>query len=244
MGVADVLFIKDQLYALLAGSGCSHGNPDVPNALIKVMENGTWKIVANLSAFQQAHPVANAPVEDFEPDGTWYSMTNVSNSIYAVEPNHSEVDRIDPNGKITRIIDVSATSQTWVGPTSIDYYGGNFYLGNLTPYPLVQGAASTFKLTPDGKLSTQFTGLTNILGTLYGRDGDLYVLESNVGVQFPTPGTGQIVRITPYGIIQPVTSGLTFPSAMTFGPDGNLYVSNFGYDYPAGQGQIVRVVVR
>ena len=34
MGVADVAFIGDQLYAVLAGGGCSHGNPDMPNAVI------------------------------------------------------------------------------------------------------------------------------------------------------------------------------------------------------------------
>jgi hypothetical protein len=35
MGVADVAFIGDQLCAVLAGGGCSHGNPDTPNAVIQ-----------------------------------------------------------------------------------------------------------------------------------------------------------------------------------------------------------------
>jgi hypothetical protein len=30
---------------------------------------------------------------------------------------------------------------------------------------------------------------------------------------------------------------------MTFGPDGNLYVSNNGFGYPAGQGQIVKITL-
>src|SRR5262249_27219045 len=73
-GVADVAFIGHTLYALLAGAGCSHGVPGVPNGVIRVNTDGTWSLIANLSAFQQAHPVQNPEPDDFEPDGTWYSM--------------------------------------------------------------------------------------------------------------------------------------------------------------------------
>ena len=39
-GVADVAFIGDKLYAVLAGAGCSHGVPNIPNAVIRVHSNG------------------------------------------------------------------------------------------------------------------------------------------------------------------------------------------------------------
>jgi len=42
-----------------------------------VNPDGTWTLIADLSAFQQAHPVANPEPDDFEPDGTWYSMVAV-----------------------------------------------------------------------------------------------------------------------------------------------------------------------
>src|SRR5690348_11469738 len=58
-GVSSVAFIGHQLYALLSGAGCSHGVPTVPNGVIKVGHHGSWKLIANLSAFQAAHPVAN-----------------------------------------------------------------------------------------------------------------------------------------------------------------------------------------
>jgi hypothetical protein len=73
-GVSSVAFIGHRLYALLAGAGCSHGVPDVPNGVIRVRSNGTWSLIANLSAFQAANPVKTPDDEDFEPDGTWYSM--------------------------------------------------------------------------------------------------------------------------------------------------------------------------
>jgi len=89
-GVADVAFIGDTLYALITGAGCSHGLAGTTNAIIRVNANGTWTQVADLSAFQKAHPVANPEPDDFEPDGTWYSMVAVRGNLYAVEPNHGE----------------------------------------------------------------------------------------------------------------------------------------------------------
>ena len=40
-GVADVAFIGDTLYALLAGAGCSHGVLSIPNGIIRVNADGT-----------------------------------------------------------------------------------------------------------------------------------------------------------------------------------------------------------
>lgn len=51
-GVADIAFLDGTLYALLSAGGCSHGNPDVPNAIVKVnLHNGRWTTVADLSRF-------------------------------------------------------------------------------------------------------------------------------------------------------------------------------------------------
>ena len=93
-GVSSVAFIGRQLYALLSGAGCSHGVPTVPNGVIKVGQHGKWKLIANLSAFQKAHPVANPDPEDFEPDGTWYSMIAIGSALYPMDSNHGELDRV------------------------------------------------------------------------------------------------------------------------------------------------------
>ena len=86
-GVADVAFVGNTLYAILAGAGCSHGFDNDPNGIIKVNSDGTWDLIADLSDWQHNHPVANPEEDDFEPDGTWYSMLNVRGDLYAVEPN-------------------------------------------------------------------------------------------------------------------------------------------------------------
>ncbi|MGA3159450.1 MAG: ScyD/ScyE family protein, partial [Steroidobacteraceae bacterium] len=36
IGVADVAFLDDALYAVVAGGGCSHGHPDSPSGIAKV----------------------------------------------------------------------------------------------------------------------------------------------------------------------------------------------------------------
>jgi hypothetical protein len=52
--------------------------------------------VATLSKFQKHNPVANPNPGDFEPDGTWYSMVEAYGGLFAIEPNHGELDAIWP----------------------------------------------------------------------------------------------------------------------------------------------------
>ena len=246
-GVADVAFIGDTLYALLAGAGCSHGVSDAPNAVIRVNADGSWTQVADLSAFQKANPVKTPLANDFEPDGSWYSLLAAGGALYAIEPNHGELDKITPDGQISRIIDISA-SQGHIVPTAMALGSdGNFYVGDLTVFPATEGIAKIFKITPDGQISVFAEGLTTVLGVAFDKQGRLYALETSgpVTAKGPpiVPGTGRVVRITSSGELETIASGLTFPTAMTFGPDGKLYVSNFGFGFPPGQGQIVSITL-
>ena len=244
-GVGDVAFVKGTLYALLFGGGASHGNPDMPNGILRVNPDHTTTLIANLSAFLRAHPVAHPEADDFEPDGTWYSMVRIGTTLYAVEPNHGELDKITLDGHISRVADISFFTGHIV-PTSVAVGpDGNFYIGNLSTMPYLDGKALILKVTPQGQVSIAATGLTTVLGVAFDRQGRLYALESSTGnpakPPFQFPGTGKVVRRTTAGTWETVATGLTFPTAMTFGRDGKLYVSNFGYNARPGQGQIVRI---
>ncbi|MEO5593687.1 MAG: ScyD/ScyE family protein [Chitinophagaceae bacterium] len=239
-GVADVAFIDNTMYALLAGAGCSHGVPSIPNAVIKINHDRSWKIIANLSAYQMAHPVKNPEPDDFEPDGSWYSMLNVDGKLFAMEPNHGELDKITEKGDISRVSDISA-SQGHVVPTAMVYHNGNFYVGNLSTFPIMN-KSSIYKITPSGHVSVVATGFSTILGVAFDKVGGLYVLENTTGNPFPTPGTGDIVRIDPDGSRMIVVTGLNLPTGMIFGPDDKLYVSNWGFGPPAiGGGQVLKI---
>ena len=241
-GVADVAFVGNTLYALLAGAGCSHGFPNDPNGIIRVNNDGSWNLIADLSAYQQTHPVKNPEEDDFEPDGTWYSMINVRGDLYAVEPNHGEMVKVTTGGNIRRVIDVSA-SQGHIVPTVVAYHG-NFYLGNLHTFPIDPGSSKIFKVTPSGNIQVRETGLTTVVGLVFDNQDRMYVLELSAAPGNPTPNTGRIVRIQPSGVQEVLVDTLNFPTGMTMGADGSLYVSNNGFGpAAAGAGEILKVNV-
>jgi hypothetical protein len=183
------------LYGVLAGAGCSHGVPTVPNGIFRVGPGNTWTLMANLSAFIQAHPVAHPNPPDFEPDGTWYSLLAAKGALYTVEPNHGEVDRVNPSsGAISRLVDVSAHYGHNV-PTAIARHGV-FYLGNLGLFsPADQaGDEHVYQLNPNGRIRIRASGLEKVLALAF-HGGKLYALEMSTSAHGPVPGTGAIVRV-------------------------------------------------
>jgi hypothetical protein len=256
-GAADVAFIGNTLYVLLAGAGCSHGVPQVPempNGVIRVNADGTLDLIANLSAFVMAFPVAHPNPDDFEPDGTWYSMIAARDGnhvdLYAVEPNHGELDQITPDGQISRVIDISA-SQGHIVPTAVASRDNDkFYVGNLDTFPIVPGSSKVYEISKNGHIRAVAEGLSAITGVAFDSQHRMYVLEMSTSDGGPNPGDGKVVRMNhPDGSNHDrdqtvIASGLTFPTAMTFGPDGALYVSNVGFGFPPdGEGQVLKITV-
>ena len=182
-GVADVAFIGNTLYAVLAGAGCSHGVPSKPNALLRI-DPGEHQAyyIANLSHFLKTHPVKNPNPGDFEPDGTWYGMVAVEDSLYAVEPNHGELDKITPQGdqddlndsSISRVVDISA-SQGHIVPTAVTFHNGNFYVGNLDTFP-IQNDSIVMKITPSGQ-TTRMGGFGMLDDVAFDHHGNLLVTD-------------------------------------------------------------------
>ena len=241
-GVADVAFVNGVLYGIEAGAGCSHGLSGTDNTVFRVESDGTPTQVADLSQFLKANPVVHPNPGDFEPDGTWYSMMELRGNLYAVEPNHGELDKITPDGQVSRVVDISA-SQGHIVPTALAYHG-NFYVGNLHTFPIEEGSSKIYKITPSGQIQIVAEGLTTVLGVAFDGQGRMYVLENTTGNPFPTPGTGRVLRVSRSGALEIIASGLDLPTAMTFGPDGNLYVSNWGFGPPVtdiGPGQVLKI---
>jgi hypothetical protein len=257
IGVADVAFIGNTLYALVSGGGCSHGNPGISTGIAKVNRNtGKWSLIADIGAFLKTHPAQFESADDFEPDGTLYSMIVVDGLLVTVEPNHGQVFAVNPNGgKIFQVIDISA-SEGHIVPTAIAQWHDSLYLGNLNLFPidpqwarvltLSKGNSLTEDLAPGfdvgrplARIVNSKAGFTTILALDFGPDGLLYALELSDAAGFPTLGAGKVVRVKHSGEIEDVITGLSVPAGMTFGPDGRLYVSNFGAA-PAGAGTILR----
>lgn len=259
MGVGDIAFLNGQLYAVLAGGGCSHGNILRPNAVVRVnAKTGGWSIVANLSRFIQLHPAMYPDAADFEPDGVFYSLIAAQGKLYTVEPNHGQVFSITPSGGVSEITDISE-AEGHIVPTSIAARDGHFYVGNLGLFPVTPNSSKILTLIPndDGdqqgdsglnfgenlqklRVAGSRAGFTTVVAVDFGPDGLLYALELSSTAGFPAPGAGEVVRLNREGHIEVVTTGLVVPAGMAFGPDGDLYVSNLGAASGA-VGEIVRI---
>ncbi len=243
-GVGDIAFIGNTLYGVLSGAGCSHGVPKIPNGIVKVLANKKWELTTNLSEFLMNNPVKDPNPADFEPDGVWYGMFSLNKDLYAIEPNHGEIDKIDQWGKVSRLIDISA-AEGHVVPTAMTYHNGAIYVISLGVFP-ASDSSTVYKVTMDGKISTVYTGFNIGIGIAFDKSGAMYVLEnSGPGNGFPTPNTGDVVRIDPSsGVRATIVSGLNLPTAITFGPDNNMYISNAGFGPTAiGGGEILKGVV-
>jgi len=246
LGAADVAFLGQTLYVLLAGGGCAHANPNPnpPASILRINPHGPPDVIADLSAFLASHPVKNPP-GDFDPDGTWYSLVAAEGNLYALNPNQGDLDRITPQGQITRVIDTSALYGHFV-PSALAYHG-NFFIGQLGLLPVVPHTESILKVTPSGQSKIDTGGLTAIVGMTFDNRARLYVLQTSTVPGLYQAGAGTVVRVNPNGSVETIATGLSFPSAITFGPDGALYVSNFGFGFldelPLNSGQIVRIQI-
>jgi hypothetical protein len=256
IGVADVVFLDGELYALIGGGGCSHGNPKNPSGIAKVdVKNGTWHLIADIGAWLKTHPAKYESADDFEPDGTLYSMIPHDGKLVTVEPNHGQVLSVTKSGEIRQIIDISA-SEGHIVPTAIAERDGSYFVGNLNLFPIDPQWAriltisrsdhDDFDFSPPGlqpahghRIVSSKAGFTTVVAVDFGPDGLLYVLELSDGAGFPTPGLGKVVRVLHSAAIEDVVTNLSVPAGMTFGPDHRLYVSNLGAA-PAGAGQILR----
>ena len=238
-GVADVAFVGPQLYALVSGAGCSHGLADTANGVYQVDPDGAWSVLADLGAFLREHVVARPDPADDEYDGTWYGVVAVGGALYAVEPNHGEVDRISTDGSVERLADISA-SEGHIVPTVIAHADA-FYVGNYGTFPRKPGSAKILRITASGQVTEWAQGLSAVLGLAFDAEGRLYALENATagGPALRAPASGRLVRVSPDGL-DIVAAGLRSPTGVTIGSDGAAYISTFGFG-PPGEGKIVRV---
>lgn len=243
-GAAGVAFVGSQLYAVLAGGGCSHGNPNFPNAVVRIdQKSGTSEIVADLSQFFRDHPVAHPNIGatgDFEPDGVPYQIRSHFGDLLVVEPNHGRLLRInltDWRGPVIQQISDISAPVGHVVPTSSANRDDRFYVGNLGLFPVAVGSSKLYQVTHDGFVIDYWEGFTTITDVDVDELGRIYVLEFSSAAGNPAPGNGRILRITGK-VVEEIVSGLSVPTAMTLDSHGDIYVSDLGAA-PPGAGRIL-----
>jgi hypothetical protein len=123
---------------------------------------------------------------------------------------------------------------------------GAFYVGELTGFPFVPGAARVWRVTADGEASVYAEGFTNVIDVAFDADGNLLVLEMVAGgllngnEEDPASLASRLVSVAPDGTQTTlIDSGLTFATGLAVGSDGAIYVSNFGV--MPGMGQVLMI---
>lgn len=261
LGVSDVTFLNNQLYALVDGGGCTNGNPGSTNGIYRVdPATRDRQLIADLGAFAQSHPAAY-PIAGANPQGDPFSFVASQGQLFTAEANSGRVFATTPGGVTSLVLDVSLADGHNVPTSIVAAPNNNLYVGTLSTFPIRTEQAQVLTLSKDSyftdttpgfntppaqagqfHLVHQRAGFTTIVSLKFGPDGLLYALELSDAPGFPTPGAGKVVRLTAAGAIETVVSGLVVPTGMTFGPDNALYVSNLGAA-PAGAGQVLRIPI-
>jgi hypothetical protein len=241
-GPSDIAWIGSTMYAVIEGGGCSRGLENHPAGIIKIRRDGSYRYVADISAFIRANPVAAEPLcgsaGDCEPDGVPHSLLAVGDKLYVVETNRNSILRVDPRtGAIRRLYDLSVPDPA---PIILTRLGSRFFLGGF------DGLIQTFDHRL-GPVTTFDEGFGPIVDLTFVR-GRLHVLET-FALETPwTPGTGRVMRRDRHGRTA-IATGLNFPVGMAHGGRRyreGLYVStvSYGQGPVEGLGRIVRVQLK
>jgi hypothetical protein len=117
---------------------------------------------------------------------------------------------------------------------------GSLYVGQLTGFPFVPGAASVFRIPPGGGApQVVASGLTLITDIALGEDGSLYVVEFSTRSLLEGPAPGALIKVAPDGTRTELAVGrLVGPTGIVLG-HGAAYVSNHGAE--PGVGEVLRI---
>ena len=240
-GPSDIAWLDGTMYVVIEGGGCSRGLADHPAGILEV-KRGSFRYVADISAFIRAYPVANEPLcgpqGDCEPDGVPHSLLADDRWLYVAETNHNSVLRVNPRtGTVRRIYDLSVQDPA---PIIMVRRGDGFLLGCFDG--LIQGFSDRF-----GPVRTVEQGFGPITDLAFA-DGRLHVLETFSGEPF-SANSGRIVRRNRDGRRTVIAERLNFPVGMAVGGGDyrrGLYVTTVGYGQGPvrGLGRIVRVRLR
>ena len=212
------------------------------------LATGTFQNVADISAFE----TANDPGREGADSNPYSLVATPGGGFVVADAGANALLNVSGGGNVS-LLSVfpvrpnplpfgppayqAVPNSVTIGPD------GTYYVGQLTGFPFIPGAANVFRVPAGGGAPTPFlTGFTNIIDLTFGPDGGLYVLQLTTnGLASPTgPGSGALIRVDPLTGARTTIADqrLFFPTSMTFGKDGSLYVSNVGV--AAGGGQVLR----
>lgn len=127
-------------------------------------------------------------------------------------------------------------------PTSVTSGADGSLYVTLLPGALLPNKAKVVRIAPNGTVSDVLSGLTTLVGSAAGPDGNLYVTSLTAGfAENGPPAPGSVYRVLPGGKWEVVATDLPFPNGITFDKAGSLYVATFTINPgPQPVGAVVR----
>lgn len=243
LGLAAVAVLNDEVYVLEDANAMGFRDTGpTPDGVYRVEPDGTFTLIADLAAWVQANPVAHIPA-DYNPKGEVFGMVADTDSLWVVESNSGQVLRVTPTGEVHRIADLSEGHPLPTGPALSP--NGGVYVGFLTPVPYFDGGAKVVEVTPDGKVTDVWTGLTALTAVAVDSAGILYAAEMATGntstPPYVAPATGKIVRRTGPSSSEEVATRVNYPVSLAVGPDGALYCGAPAIGSSDADGYLLRI---
>jgi len=222
-------------------------------SLYPEVRGGGVKPMADLNAYEaKCDPDKGDPGSSV--DSNPYGVLATPFGAFATDAGGNDLLRVNKNGTVSTTavfhsrmvpspfpppgdipMQAVPTSVTW-GPD------GALYVGELTGFPFVKGAARVWRVVPGKSAEVYATGFMNIIDVAFDRRGRLLVLQITKEGLLAEDPTGALIRVDVKhgGKRTELAKGkLTFPGGVAVGEDGTLYVTN--KSILAGAGEVLRI---
>lgn len=217
---------------------------------------GSVKPIADLNKYEAANnPDQGDPGSAV--DSNPYGILATPFGAFATDAGGNDLLKVTKGGKIStvavfhaRIVksppgipNLPPTIPMQAVPTTVTWGpDGALYVGELTGFPFVKGAARVWRIAPGKAPKVYATGFTNIIDIAFDRSGRLLVLQiSKKGLLAEDPN-GALIRVdVKRGAkrTELAKGKLTFPGGVAVGGDGTIYVTNKSVF--AGGGEVLRI---
>lgn len=194
----------------------------------------------DISAYEALNNPAGGPLDS----NPWH-LAAIPGATLVTDAGGNDLLRVGNDGIISTVATFASRAVGGPGltepvPTGIAVGpDGAYYVGELTGFPFVPGAARIYRIVPGGEPTIYATGFTMLTDLAFSADGSLYALEFDTnGLLSPGDG-GALWKLAADGTRSLVTDMLVNPTGLAIGSDGSIYVSNFGHS--SGEGQVVRI---
>lgn len=208
------------------------------------IEAGAPVTVADLAAHEAAENPGGPPF-----DSNPFSLVGDGGGFLLSDAGGNSVLEVAPDGSVsTRAVLPRTPNPLPFGPpeydpvpTGLASFGGDLYVGELTGFPFIPGAARIWRIPGDGSAPEVFaSGLTNLIDLAFGGDGTLYALEHDSDGILGAGNSGALYRIGGDGSLDLLLAmTLIKPTGLAIGEDGAFYISDNGIS--ATDGRVVRV---